>query len=108
MREAPSLVIVNKLLAQGATVKAYDPVSMEETKRIIGDKIEYAEDVYETAVDADAIILMTEWNEFRIPNYKVLNKLLKGKVMFDGRNIYDPTEMEEKGFIYYGIGRKKV
>jgi UDPglucose 6-dehydrogenase len=108
MREAPSLVTIDKLVQEGATVKAYDPVAMEETKRRIGDKIEYTSDMYEAVIDSDAIILMTEWNEFRIPNYKVLDKLLINKVMFDGRNIYDPKEMQEKGFVYYGIGRKLV
>jgi UDPglucose 6-dehydrogenase len=106
MREAPSLTTIDKLVEAGATIKAYDPVAMEETQRRIGDKIEYASDMYETVIDADGIILLTEWNEFRIPNYKVLDKLVKSKVIFDGRNIYDPAEMQEKGFTYYGIGRK--
>jgi UDPglucose 6-dehydrogenase len=106
MREAPALVTIDILTEAGASVKAYDPVAMEETQRRIGDKIEYASDMYETVIDADAIVLMTEWNEFRIPNYKVLDKLVKNKIIFDGRNIYDPVEMEEKGFTYYGIGRK--
>lgn len=108
MREAPALVTIDKLTEAGATVIAYDPVAIEETKRRIGDKIEYVSDMYETVIDADAVILMTEWNEFRMPNYKILTKLLKEKVMFDGRNIYDPVEMKEKGFEYYGIGRKIV
>jgi UDPglucose 6-dehydrogenase len=106
MREAPSLVLIEKLLKEGAQVKAYDPVSVEETKRIIGDKIEYSKDMYEAVIDADALVLVTEWSEFRIPNYKVLSKLIKSKVVFDGRNIYDPIEMKEFGFTYYGIGRK--
>jgi UDPglucose 6-dehydrogenase len=105
MREAPALVLVDMLTAAGAEVKAYDPVAIKESKRIIGDKIEYAEEMYEATIDADALVLMTEWSEFRIPNYKVLAKLLKNKVIFDGRNIYDPQEMEENGFKYYGIGR---
>ncbi len=106
MREAPSLVLAGQLLKEGAHIKAYDPVSMNETKRIIGDKIEYAKDMYEAVIDADALVLITEWSEFRIPNYKVLGKLIRNKVVFDGRNIYDPVEMKEFGFIYYGIGRK--
>ena len=105
MREAPSLVLIDKLTEAGAEVKAYDPVAMKETKKMIGDKIEYTDDLYEAAIDADALILITEWSEFRIPNYKVLSKLIKDKVIFDGRNIYDPTEMKENGFTYYGIGR---
>jgi UDPglucose 6-dehydrogenase len=104
MREAPSLVIIDQLIEQGAKVKAYDPVSMPETKHMIGDKIEYANEPDEALIDADALLLVTEWPEFRIPNFKVMAKLLKNQVVFDGRNIYDATEMNELGFIYYGIG----
>lgn len=105
MREAPSLVLIEKLLEQGAKVIAYDPVATEEGKRILGDKIEFAQDMYDVTIDADALVLITEWSEFRIPNYKVLSRVMKEKVIFDGRNIYDPVEMQEKGFEYYGIGR---
>jgi UDPglucose 6-dehydrogenase len=105
MREAPSLVLIDQLLEAGAEVIAYDPVAMEETRRKIGDKIIYAADQYEALVDADALVLVTEWSEFRVPRYKVLEKLMKGKVIFDGRNIYDPEEVKEFGFRYYGIGR---
>ena len=108
MREAPSLVIIEKLLEAGAEVVAYDPVAIDESKRILGDKIEYAKDEYEACIDADAMILVTEWSEFRSPNFKVLKKLLKNKLIFDGRNIYDPVEMSEMGFTYYAIGRKPV
>lgn len=108
MREAPSLVIIDKLLEAGATVVAYDPVAMEEGKRILGDKIEMAKDEYEACIDADAVVLVTEWSEFRSPNFRVLQKLLKNKLIFDGRNIYDPMEMAEQGFSYYAIGRKPV
>jgi UDPglucose 6-dehydrogenase len=108
MREAPSLVIINKLLEAGAHVKAYDPVSMEETHRIMGDSIDYTKDQYEAVIDADALLLVTEWPEFRMPNYKVLEKLMKNKLIFDGRNIYDPNEMQEYGFTYYSIGRSVV
>lgn len=108
MREAPSLVVISKLLDAGATVKAYDPAAMEETKHKIGDKIIYATDPYDAALDADALVLMTEWQEFRVLNYKVLAKILKAKVIIDGRNIYEPTEMIEEGFTYYSIGRKAV
>jgi UDPglucose 6-dehydrogenase len=108
MREAPSLVIIEKLLEAGAEVVAYDPVAMEEAKRILGDKIEMAKDEYEACIDADAMILVTEWSEFRSPNFRVLQKLLKNKLIFDGRNIYDPVEMAEFGFTYYAIGRKPV
>lgn len=108
MREAPSLVVIEKLLEAGATVVAYDPVAMEEGKRILGDKIEMAKDEYEACIDADALVLVTEWSEFRSPNFRVLQKLLKNKLIFDGRNIYDPVEMAEQGFSYYAIGRKPV
>ena len=108
MREAPALVVISKLLEAGATVKAYDPVAMQETQHKIGNKILYANDMYEAANDADALVLMTEWQEFRVINYKMLAKILKSKVVFDGRNIYEPTEMTEEGFTYYSIGRKAV
>jgi len=108
MREAPSLTIIQKLIEHGVSVKAYDPVAMEEAKRILGTSVEFCNDMYEVAVDADALALVTEWSEFRIPNYKVLKKLLKSKIVFDGRNIYDPAEMKENGFTYYGIGRKTL
>ena len=107
IREAPSLVIIDKLLNEGASVKAYDPAAMDETKRILGDKIEYATDQYEALIDTDAMVLITEWSEFRMPNFRVIEKLLKKKVIFDGRNIYDSEEMKENGFEYYGIGRGK-
>jgi UDPglucose 6-dehydrogenase len=105
MREAPSLVIIEKLLAAGARVKAYDPVAMDESKKRIGDKIEYTNDLYEAAIDSEAIMLITEWPEFRLPNFTVLDKLVKKRAIFDGRNIYDPTEITENGYIYYSIGR---
>jgi len=108
MREAPSLVIIEQLIAMGANVRAYDPVAMEEAKRILGDKIEYAKDEYDACIDADAMILVTEWSEFRMPNFRILDKLMNGRTIFDGRNVYDPEEMEEQGYNYYSIGRKVV
>lgn len=108
MREAPSLVIIEKLLSAGATVSGYDPIAMEEGKRILGDKIEFAKDEYDATIDADALLLVTEWPEFRIPNFRVLEKLLKNKVIFDGRNIYDPEELAELDFEYFAIGRKSI
>jgi UDPglucose 6-dehydrogenase len=108
MREAPSLVIIEKLLEVGADVSAYDPVAMNEARRILDDKITLANDEYEACIDADALLLVTEWPEFRIPNFKVLGKLLKNKLIFDGRNIYDPAELAELSFAYYPIGRKSV
>ncbi|RIJ42968.1 UDP-glucose dehydrogenase family protein [Pontibacter oryzae] len=107
MREAPSLVIIEKLLEQGAKVRAYDPVAMKEARHMLGDTIEYGKDEYEALIDADALLLVTEWPEFRSPNFNVVSKLMKEKVVFDGRNIYDAVEMSEKGFCYYGIGVKK-
>jgi len=104
MREAPSLVVINRLLEAGARVIAYDPAAMEESKRKIGDLIEYANDPYDALIDVDGLIIMTEWNEFRYPNFKVIKKLMKNQVIFDGRNIYDTHEMQEMGFDYYGIG----
>ncbi|MDX5418979.1 MAG: UDP-glucose/GDP-mannose dehydrogenase family protein [Hymenobacteraceae bacterium] len=107
MREAPSLVIIQKLLEQGAKVKAYDPVAMKEASHTLGDSIEYGKDEYETLIDADALLVVTEWPEFRSPNFAVVSKLLKEKVVFDGRNVYDAKEMMEKGFNYFGIGVKQ-
>jgi UDPglucose 6-dehydrogenase len=108
MREAPSLVIIDLLLKNGASVVAYDPVAMEEARRILGDKIIFAKDEYDACIDADALIVVTEWPEFRVPNFRILGKLLKSKTIFDGRNIYEPEEMQELGFNYYSIGRKPV
>ncbi len=108
MREAPALVIIDKLTKAGAKVIAYDPIAMDEGKRRLGDKITYAKDQYEAVDDADALIVITEWSEFRTPDYKILSKLMKNKLIFDGRNIYEPSEMEEFGFTYYSIGRKTV
>jgi UDPglucose 6-dehydrogenase len=105
MREAPSLVIIQKLIESEVQVKAYDPVAMPECKRKIGDVIEYVKDPNEALIDANALVLVTEWNEFRNLNYKVIERLMRNKVIFDGRNIYDPAEMKDFGFTYYGIGR---
>nr|NQU91767.1 UDP-glucose/GDP-mannose dehydrogenase family protein [Bacteroidota bacterium] len=104
MREAPALVIIEKLLAAGATVKAYDPVAIEESKRRIGDVIEYTKDQYEALIDADAMLMITEWPEFRFPNFNVVKKLLKTPAIFDGRNVYDIEEMVAQGFDYFCIG----
>ena len=104
MREAPSIVIINQLLEAGAKVQAFDPVAMEEAHRDLGETITYAKDEYDALVDADALLLVTEWPEFRVPNFNVVSKLLKNKVIFDGRNIYDREELQELGYTYYGIG----
>jgi len=104
MREAPSLVIIEKLLNAGANVIAYDPVAMHEAKRILGDTISYCTDMYETLNNADALLIVTEWPEFRVPESDELNKRLKAKVLFDGRNIFDANEMKKMGYDYYCIG----
>lgn len=105
MREAPSLVLINKLLQVNANVIAYDPVATKEAQEIIGDTIKYANDKFDTLVDADALLLVTEWNEFKVLNYKIMKKLMNEHVVFDGRNIYEQSEMKENGFTYFGIGR---
>ncbi|PIE86079.1 MAG: UDP-glucose 6-dehydrogenase [Bacteroidia bacterium] len=108
MREAPALALIEKLKEAGAEVCAYDPVAMKEAKRRLGNSITYADDQYEALIDADALIVVTEWQEFRVPNLKIMAKLMKNKLIFDGRNIYELAEMCEKGFTYYCIGRKAV
>lgn len=105
IREAPSLVIIDELLKAGSVVSVYDPVAMDEGKRVLGNAITFAKDEYDACVDADALLLVTEWPEFRIPNFRVIGKLLKNKAIFDGRNIYDPEEIKGMGFSYYSIGR---
>ncbi|WP_010665028.1 UDP-glucose dehydrogenase family protein [Marinilabilia salmonicolor] len=107
MREAPSKVIIEELIEAGAKIKAYDPVAMDEAKKEVGNSITYGQDPYDVLIDADALLLLTEWPEFRIPNYKVMSKLMNHKVVFDGRNIYDMNEMNENGFDYFGIGRSQ-
>ncbi|MBC8085377.1 MAG: UDP-glucose/GDP-mannose dehydrogenase family protein [Hymenobacter sp.] len=104
MREAPSLVIIEKLLAAGCTVSVYDPVAIPEARHSLKDTVTYAKDQFEALVDADALLVVTEWPEFRSPSFEVVGKLLKQKVIFDGRNIYDPQEMKAIGFAYHCIG----
>ena len=106
MREAPSLVIIEKLLAAGCTVTAYDPVAMPEAQHTLGDSITYAKDEFDALIDADALLIVTEWPEFRVPNFAVVSRLMKQKAIFDGRNIYDAKELKELGFAYYCIGIK--
>lgn len=105
MREAPSLVLIEKLLAAGCEVYAYDPVAIEESKRRIGESVHYAKDIYDAVVDADALMLVTEWKEFRMPSWSAIKKLMATPLVLDGRNIYDIKEMEENGFVYHCIGR---
>ena len=108
MREAPALILIDKLCDAGARVKVYDPVAMPECKRRIGNKVEYAENIYEAVADVDALLIVTEWKEFRLPDWKTVIRSMKSPVIFDGRNIYDPSEMKELGFAYYSIGRPTV
>lgn len=108
MREAPALILIDKLCDAGARVKVYDPVAMPECKRRIGNKVEYAENIYEAVADVDALLIVTEWKEFRLPDWKTVIRSMKSPVIFDGRNIYDPSEMRELGFAYYSIGRPTV
>ncbi|MEN8156685.1 MAG: UDP-glucose/GDP-mannose dehydrogenase family protein [Bacteroidota bacterium] len=108
MREAPSIRIIEELISAGATIKVYDPVAMEEAHKQLGDAVEYCDDKYEAIIDTDALIVVTEWPEFRVLNYKILNKLIGEKVIFDGRNIYDAEELLEYGFTYYSIGKQPV
>ena len=106
IREASSLVLIEKLLDAGAKVKAYDPAAMHETKKVLGDRIEYASDPYEAIEGVDAVAMMTEWAEFHLPDFHSMGELMKKKVIFDGRNIYNPEELRNMGFEYFGIGRR--
>ena len=105
MREAPALVLIDKLLKAGCKVRAYDPAAANECKRRIGETIYYARDMYDAVLDADALMLVTEWKEFRLPSWAVVKKTMSQQVVMDGRNIYDKKEMEEQGFIYHCIGK---
>ncbi|MDU1890615.1 MAG: UDP-glucose/GDP-mannose dehydrogenase family protein [Dysgonomonas sp.] len=105
MREAPALVLIEKVLKAGAKVRVYDPVAMEEAKKHhLDDSVVYAKDIYDATLNADAILMVTEWNEFRLPTWEVIKKTMNTPVVFDGRNIYNKQEMNEAGFDYFGIG----
>jgi len=108
MREAPAFTIIERLLAAGATIQAYDPKAMEEAKLLIGDSVKYAQSSYDALSNADALILVTEWNEFRRPDFEKIKKLLKNPVIFDGRNQYEPKRMQERGFEYICIGKQPL
>lgn len=105
MREAPSLVVIEKLLQAGATVKVFDPVAMSEAKHKLGDSVTYCENIYFTVKDADAIALMTEWKQFRLPHWSQIKLTMKGNIVVDGRNIYDANELKEEGFVCISIGK---
>jgi len=108
MREAPSLVLIDQLVEKGVTVCAYDPIAMPETRHLLGDKIRYCKDMYETLIGADALAVVTEWNEFRLPNFKVMEKLMNNKVLFDGRNIFDVEQLIEFNYKYFSIGKQPI
>ncbi len=108
IREAPSITILKGLLAEGVKIKAYDPEAMENIRGIFGDQIELVDDQYEALIDADALAIITEWNAFETPSFKVIKKLLKDQAIFDGRNLYNLEQMKELGFYYESIGREIV
>lgn len=105
MREAPSLILIDKLIESGCKVRVYDPVAMDESKRRTKHAIYYANDMYDAVLDADALMLVTEWKEFRLPSWPVIKKAMNDHVIFDGRNIYEKEEIEAQGFTYHCIGR---
>jgi len=105
MRKAASVVVIKKLLAAGCHVRAYDPVAIDEAKRLFGDSIEYCKDIYNATIGTDALMLLTEWKEFRSPDWELIKKFMKNPVIFDGRNIYNRQELKELGFDYHCIGK---
>ena len=106
MREAPAITIIEALLEYGAKIKAYDPKAMDTAKNIFGDKIEYAKSSYDALKDADCMLLLTEWNEFRRPDFEKIKELMKTPIIFDGRNQYDKSRLEARGIKYFSVGRK--
>ena len=107
MREAPALVSIDRLLRAGASVKVYDPIAMDECRRRVGDRVLYAEDMYDAVLEADALLVVTEWKEFRVPSWGVIKKTMREPLVVDGRNIYDRHELLEFGFAYLCIGMSK-
>lgn len=108
IREAPALYLIDELVNEGATVTAFDPEAMKNVKEIVGDKIKFTENQYDALADCDALIIATEWSEFRTPDFEKMTKNMKSKVIFDGRNVFDLTQMQELGFYYESIGRKII
>ena len=106
MREAPALVVIDRLLKDGASIRVFDPVAMDECKRRIGDSVTYCKNMYDAADGADVFALMTEWRQFRMPSWNVIQKVMNGNIVVDGRNIYDRAELEDYGFVYTRIGEK--
>jgi UDPglucose 6-dehydrogenase len=105
MREAPAVPLIHGLLAAGASIHAYDPEAMSVAKRIFGSKVHFAENGYAALTGADALAIVTEWNEFREPDYGRMRKLMRSPAIFDGRNIYNPESMRSQGFQYFSMGR---
>jgi UDPglucose 6-dehydrogenase len=108
VREAPAFAILDELLAAGATIKAYDPVAVPNSKKVFGDKVQWFEDSYEALKNSDGLIIATEWNEFRSPEFEKMKSHLRQPIIFDGRNIFDPDQVRKLGFTYYCIGRDKI
>jgi UDPglucose 6-dehydrogenase len=106
MREAPALVVIDKLLAAGANIRVFDPIAMDECRRRIGDAVTYCRDMYDAADGADVLALLTEWRQFRMPAWNVIKKAMRGNIVVDGRNIYNRAELEEQGFLYTRIGER--
>jgi UDPglucose 6-dehydrogenase len=105
MRDAPSITVIEALLKLGAEIQAFDPEAMQEAKKIFGERIRYSKRNYDALNGAAALLVLTEWNEFRRPDFQRMKRLLKNPVIFDGRNIYDPADVRKLGFQYYSIGR---
>jgi len=106
MRESPALIVIQRLLAAGASVRVFDPIAMDECRRRLGDQVTYCRDIYDASNDADVFALMTEWRQFRMPSWDVIKKVMRGHVVVDGRNIYNRQELEELGFTYTRIGER--
>jgi UDPglucose 6-dehydrogenase len=105
MRESTALVIIDLLTKAGCNIRAYDPVAMDECRRRVGDKVTYCKDMYDAVLGADALLLLTEWKEFRLPSWDVIAKVMNRKLIIDGRNIFDGDEVAEAGFEYHCIGK---
>ncbi|HEY0433858.1 MAG TPA: UDP-glucose/GDP-mannose dehydrogenase family protein, partial [Chitinophagaceae bacterium] len=108
VREAPALYMIDELLREGAKITAFDPEAMNNVKKLLGDRIGFVSSQYDAIKDCDALVIATEWSEFRTPDFEKMNLLMKNKVIFDGRNVYEPRYMKELGFYYESIGRKTV
>lgn len=108
IREAPALYLIEELLKAGAIVTAFDPEAMKNVRDVVGDKISFTENQYDALNNCDALIIATEWSEFRTPDFEKMTQRMKGKVIFDGRNVFDLSQMKDLGFYYESIGRKTI